>query len=182
MDLTFVSTNAGKFREVRTILAEYSVKVRWLRRELPEIQAESLEPVVQAKLSVAARWAPRVLVEDSGLFIPALAGFPGVYSAYALETIGLDGILRLLRGRPRHATFRAVAGLSLGNRHWMRAGECRGRVAHRVLGSHGFGYDPIFIPEGETRTFGQLGIAEKNRRSHRARAIRRVGRLLQQLE
>lgn len=181
MDLTFVSTNGGKFREVRTLLARYGVKVRWLRRELPEVQADCLEPVVEAKLAVATRWAPRVLVEDSGLFIPALAGFPGVYSAYALDTIGLDGILRLLRGRPRGATFRAVAGLALGGRHWLRTGECRGRIASRSLGTHGFGYDPIFIAEGETQTFGQLGLDEKNRRSHRAQAIHRIGRLLQRM-
>jgi XTP/dITP diphosphohydrolase len=181
MDLTFVSTNAGKFREVRTILAGYGVKVRWMRRELPEVQAERLESVVQAKLAVAAGLAPRVLVEDSGLFIPALAGFPGVYSAYALQTIGLDGILRLLRGRERRATFRAVAGLSIGARRWMRAGECRGRIADRVRGTHGFGYDPIFIADGVTQTFGEIEPEEKNRRSHRAQAIRRMGRLLQSL-
>jgi XTP/dITP diphosphohydrolase len=182
MDLTFVSTNAGKFREVETILAEYDISVRWLRRELQEIQADRLESVVKAKLAEAATLAPRVLVEDSGVFIPGLGGFPGVYSAYALHTIGLEGILRLLRGRPRGAVFRAVAGVSLGAGRWMRAGECRGRIADRIRGSHGFGYDPIFIPDGETRTFGQLEMAEKNRRSHRAQAIHRVGRLLQRLE
>lgn len=182
MDLTFVSTNAGKFREVRTILAEYGVEVRWLRRELPEIQADRLESVVDAKLAVAAKLAPGVLVEDSGVFIPGLGGFPGVYSAYALRTIGLEGILRLVRGRSRDALFRAVAGVSLDARRWMRSGECRGRIAHGIRGRHGFGYDPIFIPDGETQTFGQLSAAEKNRRSHRAQAFRRVGRLLQQIE
>ncbi|MGA7862250.1 MAG: non-canonical purine NTP pyrophosphatase [Thermoplasmata archaeon] len=182
MDLTFASTNAGKFREVRTILAEYGVKVRWSRRKLPEVQAERLESVVQAKLSAARRAGACVLVEDSGLFIPALGGFPGVYSAYALKTIGLEGVLRLLEGRKRRAMFRTVAGLSVGSRQWMRAGVCRGRIADRPCGTHGFGYDPIFIADGETQTFGQLDPAEKNRRSHRARAIHRVGRLLKSLE
>lgn len=182
MELTFVSTNAGKFREVRTILADYGVKVRWSRRELPEVQAERLESVVEAKLSVARRVGARVLVEDSGLFIPALGGFPGVYSAYALQTIGLEGVLRLLQGRTRRAMFRTVAGLSLGPHQWMRRGECRGRIADRPRGTHGFGYDPIFIADGETQTFGQLDPAEKNRRSHRARAIHRVGRLLKSLQ
>jgi XTP/dITP diphosphohydrolase len=181
MDLTFVSTNAGKFHEVQAILLEYDVKVRWLRRELPEIQADGLQSVVKAKLAEAETLAPRVLVEDSGVFIPGLGGFPGVYSAYAQQTIGLEGILRLLRGRPRGAVFRAVAGVSLGGRRWMRAGECRGRIADRIRGTRGFGYDPIFIPDGETRTFGELGIVEKNRRSHRAQAIHRVGRRLQRL-
>jgi len=182
MDLTFVSTNAGKFREVRAILADYDVRVRWKKRPLPELQAESLERVVTEKLDAAARLAPRVLVEDSGLFLPALGGFPGVYSAYALDTIGLEGILRLLRSRKRTAVFRTVAGLAIGGRRWTRIGECRGTIAYRPRGLNGFGYDPIFIPEGERRTFGQLPPAGKNSQSHRARAIHRIGRLIRTLE
>jgi XTP/dITP diphosphohydrolase len=182
MDLTFVSTNAGKFHEVRSILEGYGVTVRWSRRELPEIQADDLESVVGAKLKAAALREPRVLVEDSGLFIPALGGFPGVYSAYALDTIGLGGVLQLLQGRSRRAAFRTVAGLSLGSRRWIRAGTVQGRIAKRPRGTHGFGYDPIFIPNDESRTFGQLETAEKNRRSHRAQAIHRIGRLIDSLE
>ncbi|MCI4348358.1 MAG: non-canonical purine NTP pyrophosphatase [Thermoplasmata archaeon] len=182
MDVTFVSTNVGKFREVRTILGEYGVRVRWDRRRLPEIQADDLESVVQAKLTAARSSGRAVLVEDSGLFLQGLGGFPGVYSAYAYQTIGLQGILRLTRGRARNAVFRTVAGLGRGSRRWTLFGECRGRIADRPRGSNGFGYDPIFIPRGETRTFGQLDPAEKNQRSHRARAIRRVGRLLQTLD
>jgi XTP/dITP diphosphohydrolase len=181
MDLTFVSTNAGKFREVRGILDEYGVRVRWKRQPLPEVQATRLESVVKAKLSAAQGLATRILVEDSGLFIPSLGGFPGVYSAYALDTIGLEGVLRLVRGRERRAIFRTVAGLSIGGRSWLRTGECIGRIAERPRGAHGFGYDPIFIVDGETRTFGQLLPSEKNRWSHRARAIRGVGRLLRSL-
>jgi XTP/dITP diphosphohydrolase len=182
MDLTFVSTNAGKSREVRTVLAEYGVKVHWARRTLPEVQADRLESVVQAKLAGARAVGPRVLVEDSGLFIPSLGGFPGVYSSYVLETIGLEGILRLLSQRNRHAVFRTVAGLSIGSRRWTCAGECRGRIAEKPRGSHGFGFDPIFIAEGDSRTFAQLDSAEKNRRSHRGKALRSVGRLLRSLE
>jgi XTP/dITP diphosphohydrolase len=179
MDLLFVSTNGGKFREVRAILADYGVRVRWSRRALPEVQSDRLESVVEAKLAAAAELGPRVLVEDSGLFIPSLGGFPGVYSAYTLDTIGLPGVLRLVQGRDRTAVFRTVAGLSVGARQWTRTGESRGRLAGRPRGSNGFGYDPIFIPEGESRTFGQLDPAEKNRRSHRAHAIHKIGQLLQ---
>lgn len=182
MDLTFVSTNAGKFREVREILARYGVRVRWRRRTLPEIQAIALDRVVHAKLEAAAGLEDRVLVEDSGLFIPSLGGFPGVYSAYALDTIGLAGVLRLVEGRPRRAVFRTVAGVSIDGTRWMRAGECRGRIADRPRGANGFGYDPIFIPDGASRTFGQMKTAEKNEWSHRARAIERIGRLLQRMK
>jgi XTP/dITP diphosphohydrolase len=182
MDLTFVSTNGGKFREVRSILAEYDVAVRWRRQELPELQADDLESVVASKLDVASGLGRAVLVEDSGLFLPALGGFPGVYSAYALETIRLQGVLRLLKGHRRTAVFRTVAGLAIGTRRWTRSGESRGRISDGPRGQSGFGYDPIFIPEGERRTFGQLEPAEKNRHSHRARAMRRIGQLLRTLE
>jgi XTP/dITP diphosphohydrolase len=182
MDLLFVSTNGGKFREVKAILDEYGVRTSWSRRSLPELQADRLETVVKAKLEAAARFGPRVIVEDSGLFVPALRGFPGVYSSYALATIGLDGLLRLVNGRKREASFRTVAGLAIRNRTWTRSGKCHGRLADRPLGRNGFGYDPIFIPDGETQTFGQLEAAEKNLRSHRAKAIHSIGRLLQALE
>lgn len=182
MDLTFVSTNVGKYREVRSILSEYGVRVGWTRRELPEVQAKRLEPVVRAKLVATSGLGPRVLVEDSGLFVPALGGFPGVYSSYALGTIGLDGLLRLVRGRPRPAVFRSVAGVRIGDQRWLRAGECLGRLAPSARGTHGFGYDPIFVPEGERQTFGELGLEVKNRRSHRARSIHGIGRLLRNLE
>jgi XTP/dITP diphosphohydrolase len=182
MDLTFVSTNAGKFEEVRTILADYGVTVRWSRRRLPELQADRLETVVHAKLESGAKRGRRVLVEDSGLFVPALGGFPGVYSAFVLDSIGLEGLLKLLPGLDRRATFRTVAGLAIGSRRWFRAGECRGRIADRPRGTNGFGYDPVFVPQGETQTFGQLEPAEKNRRSHRAKALHRIGRLLKSME
>ncbi len=177
MDLTFVSTNAGKFREVRTILAEYDVGVRWRRASLPEIQAARLDDVVRAKLGAASRPGRYVLVEDSGLFLPALRGFPGVYSAYALQTIGLEGVLRLV-GSDRRARFQTVAGLSYGGRQWLRSGACEGRLAKRPVGDHGFGYDPIFVPAGHRQTFGQMRPTEKNELSHRAHAIRRIGRLI----
>lgn len=178
MDLTFVSTNAGKFREVRSILAEYGVRVRWSRRALPEIQADDLRSVVQAKLSAAESPGRRVLVEDSGLFIPSLKGFPGVYSAYVLGTVGLEGVEELVRGRDRRAVFKTVAGLSIAGRHWIRSGESLGHIATHARGTHGFGYDPIFVPDGADRTFAEMAPAEKNRLSHRAQAMHRVGRLL----
>jgi len=181
MRLTFVSTNAGKFREVREVLGDYGVDVRWSRRPLPELQATDLETVVAAKLSSAQERAKNVLVEDSGLFVPALHGFPGVYSAYVLDTLGLPGILQLLDGRDRRARFETVAGLALGRRRWTRTGECHGTIAPEPRGGQGFGYDPIFIPEGDTRTFGEMTPIEKNRQSHRARAMRRIGLLLKAL-
>ena len=177
-DITFVSSNRSKFREVRDVLRPFGVRVRWARRALPEPQVESLEEVVAAKLDAVRDLPGYVLVEDSGLFIPALAGFPGVYSAHFLRIWKFGPILELLRHRPRTAHFRTVAGLRNGRRRWMFSGEVPGRIARRPAGRGGFGYDPIFVPDGWTRTFAEGPRTAKNEISHRARAVRKVGALL----
>jgi XTP/dITP diphosphohydrolase len=174
-DVTFVSSNPDKFREVREVLRPYGLRVRWNRRTLPEPQAANLQEVVQAKLDAVRDVRGYVLVEDSGLFIPALGGFPGVYSAHFLEVWKFGPIFELLRKRKRKAYFRTVAGLQNGRRRWMFVGEVRGTIARRAAGKGGFGYDPIFVPRGWHRTFAQGTSAEKNSISHRARAVRQVG-------
>jgi non-canonical purine NTP pyrophosphatase (RdgB/HAM1 family) len=128
-DVTFVSTNPGKFGEVRELLREFGIAVRWKRRELPEPQADRLEDVLAAKLDAVADVRGCVLVEDSGLFIPSLGGFPGVYSAHFLRIWKFDPIFELLRRRPRGAYYRAIAGLRVGRRTWTFAGEVRGAIA-----------------------------------------------------
>jgi len=172
------SSNPGKFREVSAILAPYGIPVTWTRRVLPEPQTDSLATVVDAKLAALPSDGHCYLVEDSGLFIDGLGGFPGVYSAFVYRTLGLEGILRALGGSPRSATFRAVAGVRWGRRTWTAPGSVGGRIAGAVRGTGGFGYDPIFIPAGERRTFAELAPAEKDRRSHRGRAVRAVLRRL----
>lgn len=176
--VTFVSTNEGKVREVRAVLAEHGITVRWRRRELPEPQADTLEEVVRAKLSALGPSRGLFLVEDSGLFVRALGGFPGVYSAYVLRTIGLEGLLRLVTGRDRAAIFRTVAGVRDGRRSWTVSGASYGELTTARKGVGGFGYDPVFRPRGSRRTFAEMTIEEKNRQSHRARALRRVARRL----
>jgi XTP/dITP diphosphohydrolase len=177
-DLTFVSTNPGKFREVRGLLAPYGVRVKWRRRVLPEPQAETLEEVVAAKLAAVRDIPGYVLVEDSGLFVPSLNGFPGVYSAHFLNTWRFGPMLELLKRRDRSAYFRTVAGLQRGQRRWTFVGEVVGSIASRPRGRNGFGYDPIFIPRGARRTFAELPTEEKNALSHRARAVVQVGKML----
>jgi len=177
-DVTFVSSNPGKFREVRELLAPFGVGTRWRRRTLPEPQAETLEEVVLSKLAAVRDVPGYVLVEDSGLFIPSLKGFPGVYSAHFLRSWKFGPILELLKRRNRRAYFRTVAGLRHGNRCETFVGEVYGHIADRPRGRHGFGYDPIFIPDGGSRTFAEIAPEAKNELSHRARAIRQVGERL----
>jgi XTP/dITP diphosphohydrolase len=178
MDVTFVTSNPGKVREVQRILGEFDITVRWGRRSLPEPQSDSLAEVVRAKLTAAAKPGVGVVVEDSGLFIETFRGFPGVYSRYVLDTIGVDGVLRLTQGRALPAEFRAVAGYRKGTRTILGEGRVRGTIAPESLGWNGFGYDPIFIPEGERETFGEMSPADKDELSHRGLAMRALGRKL----
>lgn len=176
--VTFVSTNPGKLREVRAVLRTYGITVDWRRASLPEPQADRLEPVVRSKLQAVTPVSGAVLVEDSGLFIPSLGGFPGVYSAHFLRIWGFDPIFELLRHRARDAYFRSVIGLRTGPRTRLFAGEVHGSIARAARGTHGFGYDPIFVPEGWRRTFGEAEADEKNAISHRGRALHRLGAAL----
>lgn len=176
MHVTFVTSNRDKVLEVRRILAEYRIRVGWSRRSLPEPQSERLEDVVTAKLSHAARPGVGVVVEDSGLFLEGLAGFPGVYSRYVYDSIGLRGVLRLLEGTSRSATFRTVAGYRRGRTTAFGVGTVQGSIVRRPRGRHGFGYDPIFVPRGSDRTFAEMDPVEKDRFSHRGRAMRALAR------
>jgi XTP/dITP diphosphohydrolase len=113
------------------------------------------------------------IIEDSGLFIDPLGGFPGVYSSYILKTLGNPGILRLLGDRKdRDAVFRSCFGhFSTHRGPALIKGECKGRIAFEQRGKEGFGFDPIFIPDGEERTFAEMSVEEKNSISHRGRAL-----------
>lgn len=146
----------------------------------PEIQADTLQKVVRFGLE----WlGPRIdgpfMIEDAGLFVDGLGGFPGVYSSYAYQTIGNHGILRLLQDvDERDAVFRSVVGLDHGEQHFF-LGESRGSIATAMHGEHGFGYDPIFVPEGSSRTFAEMKTVEKNRYSHRGKALKKLSAYLE---
>jgi len=182
VDVAFVSTNAGKFREARAILRPYGVRVRWVRRSLVEPQSADLAEVARAKAAAVRDVRGYVLVEDSGLFVRSLHGFPGVYSAHFLELWGFPMLLELLRRRSRAAAFRSVAVLRRGRTVRTFVGEVEGTIARSPSGDHGFGYDPIFIPEGYHQTFAELPPTIKNALSHRARAMSKVGLFLRTRE
>ena len=179
MDLSLVTSNPGKVREIRALLRPHGIEVRPVRRRLPELQAERLETVVGSKLDAVDNLDGTVLVEDSGLFITALGGFPGVYSAFVLKTLGCVRVAKLLGDQPRGAVFRTVAGLREGTRRTLFTGEANGRIAGQPRGAGGFGFDPIFVPAGSRITFAEMAPTEKNRHSHRARAMEALVRHLE---
>jgi XTP/dITP diphosphohydrolase len=171
--IAFVTTNEGKFREVSAKLVDAGVKVVHEDRSYPEIQADRLEKVVRFAATVLDdQIRGDYLIDDSGLFLDAFGGFPGVYSSYVNKRLGCAGILKLLEGaRTRRATFETVFLLRTGGEHEVFHGTCGGTIADRERGRGGFGFDPIFIPDGATKTFAEMTVAEKNAVSHRARAV-----------
>jgi len=218
MDTTvwFLTSNAGKLAEATHHFSKLGMTVRAL--EVPEgsivePQASSLEEVAEAKIRQAMEHLPHegamVLVEDAGLFVDALDGFPGVYSSYVHETVGNAGMLRLLAHllsedptrskRLRSASFQAVAALWDGQEIHVGKGVCKGSIAHDVEGEGGFGYDPIFIPsdldeqgrplDPETlgavsthgQTFGSVDAEMKHQFSHRRRALDDIVQQVQHL-
>ena len=161
----FVTSNKGKYAEAQAIFGDLMQKdIGYI-----EIQADTLEEVaLYGMLEVAARLQGPVMLEDAGLFVEALQGFPGVYSAYVQKTIGNAGILRLMQGiEKRNAYFKSVvAYLEPGMEPVMFSGEVHGQIGFEPRGQKGFGYDPIFYV-GET-SLGEMEIEEKNQISHRA--------------
>jgi len=179
--ILFVTTNSNKVKEIETLLSDYHIAVEPARIKKREIQSEELEEIAKESALSAYQLLKRPLfVEDSGLFIKALNGFPGPYSSYTYKKIGLDGILKLMSGQDdRDAEFVSqIAYVDQSGVIKLCRGVCEGIIAHEAKGSGGFGFDPIFIPKGQTKTFGEMTIGEKNQFSHRAKATRILAKLL----
>jgi len=180
-ELFFATSNEAKFREISEIASTYGLKVKLARLRTVEIQHESLVEIARYSLRQALRRvrAP-VFVEDAGLFIEALNGFPGPYSSHAYKTLGVRGILKLLEGvEDRRAYFlSAIAFGGPGFRVKVFTGKISGVIALEARGESGFGFDPIFKPEGCSQTFAEMGVEGKNKYSHRAKAFRSLAEWL----
>lgn len=185
--ITFVTGNINKLNEIRKLLAENQVDIEILSSsvELKELQADNLEEVAEFKLlSVKGKIEPPYIIEDAGFFVDDVCnGFPGVYSSYVMKTIGYDGILKILGDKDtRKAHFESVIGymdekLDL---HFFK-GINEGKVAIKAKGSSGFGFDPIFISkDSPEKTFAELSMQEKNKISHRRRAMMKFITFLKQ--
>lgn len=176
----FVTSNIHKFMEARLVLADYKVAAALLRVEVHEIQDDEIENIAKASaMEAVEKCNLPVIVEDAGLFIDALGGFPGPYSSYVYRTIGTKGILKLLRGiSQRKAHFRSVVAYC-DPKGLMRCfhGRAEGRISRTERGSSGFGFDPVFsCYSGRGKTFAEMTTKEKNRHSHRAKALRKFAR------
>ncbi len=179
--IRFVTTNEGKYREVSKELEEAGFECEMLAIDYPEVQCDSLEEVVRSSMArLSGKVGGDFLIDDSGLFIPSLSGFPGVYSSYVFRTIGSDGVLNLLQGvEDRAAEFRCCFGLHLGGRNELFIGAVQGTITQEKRGEGGFGYDPIFIPTGGSKTFAEIPTEEKNKLSHRGKVLEKLLKFLE---
>jgi XTP/dITP diphosphohydrolase len=173
----FVTSNIDKFQEARHVLSKYKIAAAMLRVEAVEIQDDNAENIAKASALDAVRNSGLpIFVEDAGIFIEALKGFPGPYSSYVYRTIGTSGILKLMKNlKNRDAYFQAVIAFSSPEEPpTCFTGKIKGKISSKERGTSGFGYDPIFEPsKGDGRTFAEMTTEEKNQRSHRAEALRK---------
>ena len=191
MRIVFATNNAHKLEEIRAILGHshdiLSLNDIQCHADIPET-ADTLEGnALQKARYVWEHYHLSVFADDTGLEVDALGGAPGVYSARYAGGAGHDSeanmakLLRELHGHTdRTARFRTVIALILadgsdkGFSEHIFEGKVEGRIATERQGSEGFGYDPLFVPDGYGESFAQLGTAVKNCISHRARAVARL--------
>jgi len=192
MRLCFATNNEHKLTEVRALLPA-SVELLSLQEigcheELPETQETLAGNARQKAEHVWQHYGVPCFADDTGLEIAALNGAPGVYSArYAgPQRLAADNVAKVLHElqdvTDRRAQFRTVIALFLPNGHYHEfAGAVEGHITEEVHGHEGFGYDPIFRPEGYAQTFAEMPLEQKNTLSHRARAVEQLVAFLRQL-
>ena len=191
------SSNAHKIKEIQSIMSKFGVKVV-SRKEagVPEFEieedGETFEENSLKKAEASMKATGKLTVaDDSGLMVDYLGGAPGVYSArFAGEECddekNNEKLLKHLEGLPaedRKAKFVSVITLMFPDGNTIVArGECPGRIIETPTGENGFGYDPLFVPDGLSKTFAQLSDKEKNSISHRARALEKLEEILTERE
>ncbi len=174
----FATGNINKFKEAQDVLSKSGITVAMLRIKSLEIQSDKLEEIAWASAAQTFEECHLpIIVEDAGLFVDALKGFPGPYASYVYRTIGNEGLLRLMeKAKNRRASFQSVIAYCSTDAKLPTcfSGEVVGEIVkgeRERKGESGFGFDPIFKPESSCKTFAEMSMSEKNRRSHRAKAL-----------
>ncbi len=188
MKILFATNNAHKLTEVQAVLGDSYTLVTprdcGVTEEIPETQPTLEGNALQKARYLYERTGLDCFADDTGLEVEALGGAPGVHSArYATDDHDFAAnnrlLLQNLAGEEnRRARFRTVVALILGGREYLFEGVVEGQIIDRETGHEGFGYDPLFRPDGYDRTFAQMTTEEKNAVSHRARAVRKLATFL----
>jgi XTP/dITP diphosphohydrolase len=188
MTLVFASNNDHKIKEINSLLGD-SFRLLSLREINISEDIPEEEPQLEGNALAKARFVHNltgldVFADDTGLEITALNGLPGVHSArFAGEnkdsSANIEKVLSMLgETENREARFRTVIALILKRKEFLFEGIVKGTITYSKRGREGFGYDPVFIPEGKNCTFAEMDLAEKNTVSHRARAFEKLREFL----
>ena len=172
-DLFFVSSNNHKYQEAKNILDSFGINLGFLKSNLEEIQSNSLHDIAIMKAKNAfSKFKKPIIIEDDGLFIDSLEGFPGPYSSYVFKTLGNKGILDLIKNN-RKAKF--VSIITYCNKTILKSFDAKqiGDISKTQKGK-GWGYDSIFIPNNFKKTFAELN--NKNELSHRYKALKKFSK------
>jgi XTP/dITP diphosphohydrolase len=177
-EVWFATSNKHKFEEARYALRQFGIIPRQLPTKGVEIQSDDVKEIARRAALGAFMSARRPLfVEDTGLFVTSLNGFPGPYAAFVNRTIGPASILNLMKGVGRRdAEFvSAIAFCRGSSRVRVFTGRLKGEITRTMRGSNGFGFDPIFMPTGSDRTLAEMSLEEKAAISHRSLALWALG-------
>ncbi|PCJ64805.1 MAG: non-canonical purine NTP pyrophosphatase, RdgB/HAM1 family [Bacteroidetes bacterium] len=183
MNIIFASQNAGKIAEIRAKLPSYTIEglnAEEFPDELLETGSTLDANALQKARQVFKKTGKNCFADDTGLEVEALDGAPGVYSArYAGEQKSSEDNMTMLLGEldgkaNRKARFRTVVALIWEGEEYTFEGICEGRITTSRSGAEGFGYDPIFQPEGNETTFAQMTMEQKSIMSHRGRAVEKL--------
>lgn len=170
--ILFVTTNEHKLREAKYLLSKKGIYLEWKREEKGELQSSSTVEVAERAAEILYRKIRKpLIVEDTALYVKSLNGFPGCYSSYVFKTIGIEGLLRLMEGKKRNSKFVSSVCYIDEKVKCCFTGVLEGRIATKKMGSKGFGFDPVFVPEGKKLTLAQMSMEEKCSISHRAKAL-----------
>jgi XTP/dITP diphosphohydrolase len=181
MKLIFATNNQHKISEIRQALPSWfsiiTLSEAGIDTDIPEPHDTLQDNAAEKARVIHQMTGTDCFSEDTGLEVPALNNEPGVHSArYAGEDRSfqknIEKLLFRLEGRTdREARFRTVICLLLGGKEHFFEGICPGRIAEQPSGAEGFGYDPVFVPEGAEKTFAEMSLEEKNSFSHRRKAL-----------
>ncbi len=173
----FATSNFHKFNEARLVLSRFGIASGMLKEKVLEIQSDDLAEIATASAEDAYRRVHLpLIVEDAGLFVETLKGFPGAYAAYVYKTVGNAGLLKIMEGvQNRKAIFRSIIAYCDDDAgHICFDGEAEGKIIQeerKMAEKSAFGFDPVFQPKGSKKTFAEMTIQEKNSYSHRAKAF-----------
>ena len=184
MQLVFASNNKNKIKEIQQLVPQ-SIQIVSLQdigctEDIPET-ADTIEGNAILKSNyVTQKYGLNCFADDTGLEVDALHGEPGVYSArYAGEPKNDDNninklLLNLKDKTNRKANFKTVICLNINGKQHLFTGIINGKIIEEKIGTNGFGYDPIFVADGYTKTFAELSISEKSTISHRGKAVKQL--------